>query len=192
MYDLSITENRIDYGILKGEDRLLYVKVGNGGDIYGRENKYLRIARQIRAHHGWSVLVASTPADLSAKDCMAYDTAFIQRRFENAADIYAFGNSKGGQMLLSYAYLNPRIKRVAAVNAPLMIDLHKTKAGLQRFEGDRITLIYGEKDQSAGYLPFLKHGLPPKCHLITVAMADHNFSEMTEEFIGLPERYLFQ
>lgn len=192
MYDLSITENRIDYGILKGEDRLLYIKVGNGGDIYGKEHKYLHIARQIRADHGWSVLVANTPVELSIKDCMAYDTAFIHRHFESAAEVYAFGNSKGGQMLLSYAYLNPRIKRVAAVNAPLMIDLHKTKAGLQKFEGEGITLIYGEKDPSASYLPFLKHGLPPKCHLVTIPTADHNFSGMTEEFVGLPQKYLFR
>ncbi|MBQ8398777.1 MAG: hypothetical protein IJX08_02290 [Clostridia bacterium] len=191
MFDVLITENNTEYGIINGNSHLLYIKVGNGGDIYGKENKYLRIAKQIRAEHGCSVLVSSNPIDLSIKDCMVLDSAFIDKYFKSTHELYAFGNSKGGQMLASYAYLNSKIKRVLSVNAPLMINLHKTKEGLAKFEGERLTMLYGGRDQSMRYLPFLNALLSEGNSTTVIQNADHNFENMLEEFIDLPERYLF-
>ena len=39
MFDLLMQENNTEYGVIRGNDRLFYVKVGNGGNVYGKENK---------------------------------------------------------------------------------------------------------------------------------------------------------
>ena len=84
-----------------------------------------------------------------------------------------------------------KIKSVLAVNAPLMINLHKTKAGIKNFEGDMIHMIYGEKDPSYPYVEILRSSISPKFSYSTVKNADHKFTNMLEEFISLPERFLF-
>lgn len=192
MFDMLIRENDTDYGILKGSGLLLYIKVGNGGEIYGSENRYLAIALESRAKYGCSVLVASNPTDLSVREAMARDSAFMDRQFPDVDVIYALGHSKGGQMLGSYAYTNPKIKRVLSVNAPLMINLHKTKEGILRFCGRRMTMVYGEKDQSVRYAPMLGAFVSASFGYEIVKNADHGFEGMNEEFVSLPGRYLFE
>lgn len=46
-YDIIINEkisekDTIDYGIIEGNNTILLIKVGQNGNIYGFENKYLR------------------------------------------------------------------------------------------------------------------------------------------------------
>lgn len=192
MFDILIDAHNTNYGIIKGDQRLLYIKVGNGGDVYGNENRYLRIAKHANAAYGFTVLVASNPQECSIKDAMTIDSAFMDAQFPSICEILAFGHSKGGQMLLSYAYLNPKIKKVLSVNAPLMINLHKTKDGIAKFKGERLTALYGEKDQSARYIALLKSGLPASCSCSVIPNANHGFENMLEEFISLPERFLLR
>ena len=184
-------EKNIEYGIIKGNGKLFYIKVGNGGSIYGYKDKYLSIAKQINAEFGFSVLVASNPVELAARDAMKYDSDFINKYFPNMDEIYAFGHSNGGQMLVSYAYLNPKIKKVLAVNVPLMINLHKTKEGISKFSGEQMTMLYGEKDPSFRYMEILKTSLSPIFSYSAIKNADHNFENILEEFILLPKRFLF-
>ena len=191
MFDTVIKENSIEYGIIKGNEKLFYIKVGNGGNIYGYENKYFSIAKQINAEHGFSVLVASNPVEFAIKDAITYDSGFISKCFPSTNEIYAFGHSNGGQMLASYAYLNPKIKRVLATNVPLMINLHKTKEGISNFEGEYMTMLYGEKDPSCRYVEILNSCKSSKFNYHIIKNADHHFKNMLEEFISLPKHYLF-
>lgn len=191
MFDAILQENQTQYGIIKGNDRLFYIKVGNGENLYGKENKYLQIAEQIHLTHHVSVLVADNPIHIAVKDAMHFDSAFIDKHFPSIREIYAFGHSKGGQMLVSYAYLCPKIQKVLSVNAPLMINLHKTKEGILRFDGEYITMVYGEKDPSFRYVEILNPHRCPKFGYVTVKAADHDFSNMLDTFLSLPERHLF-
>ena len=191
MFDKVAEKNGIEYGIVNGNDKLFFIKVGNGGGIYGYENKYLKIAERIHGKYGCSVLVSSNPIQISVRESVAHDFAFIEENFSDASEIAAFGNSQGGKMLVAYAYMCPKIKRVLAVNAPLMINLHKTKAGINNFEGDMIHMLYGENDPSYPYVEILRTSLSPRFGYSTVKNADHKFTNMLEEFISLPERFLF-
>lgn len=191
MFDKITVKNGIEYGIVNGNDKLFFVKVGNGGGIYGYENKYLKISGLIHEKYGCSVLVSSNPLEISVKESVAFDFDFIEENFPSASEVAAFGNSQGGKMLVAYAYMCPKIKSVLAVNAPLMINLHKTKAGIKNFEGDMIHMIYGEKDPSYPYVEILRSSISPKFSYSTVKNADHKFTNMLEEFISLPERFLF-
>ncbi|MBR3996064.1 MAG: alpha/beta hydrolase [Clostridia bacterium] len=191
LFDVLIKENNIEYGVIKGNDKLLYIKVGNGGSIYGYANKYLSIAKQINGEYGLSILVASNPIELAIKESIKYDNDFIDRYFPNTKDIYAFGHSNGGQMLVSFAYLNPKIKKVLSVNVPLMINLHKTKEGISKFNGEHMTMIYGEKDPSFRYVEILDSSVSSKFSYYTIKNANHHFENMLEEFILLPKQFLF-
>jgi hypothetical protein len=191
MFDDVVKKNKIEYGIINGNSRLLFIKVGNGGSICGEENKYLRISQKIHDNYGCSVLVASNPVEINIKDSIAMDLEFIRESFPHICEISAFGHSNGGQMLVSYAYTSPMIKDVLAVNVPLMINLHKTKEGIKNFSGNKIHMIYGEKDPSFRYIEILNSSLSPKFSYSTVKNANHMFENMIDEFISLPERFLF-
>lgn len=191
MFDRIVEKNDTEYGIINGDSKLFFIKVGNGGSIYGYENRYLRMAEKIHNDHGCSVLVSGNPVEISIKDSIALDIEFIKEYFPDTVEIVAFGHSKGGQMLVSYAYLCPMIKNVLAVNVPLMLNLHKTKAGIKNFEGNKIHMIYGDKDPSFPYVGILDSSLSSKFGYSIVKNADHNFENMSDEFISLPEKILF-
>ena len=125
------------------------------------------------------------------KDAIVLDFEFIKENFPYIAEVNAFGHSNGGQMLVSYAYMYPIIKNVLAVNVPLMINLHKTKEGIEKFTGNKIHMIYGEKDPSFRYIKILDSKLSLKFGYSTVENANHMFENMVDEFISLPERFLF-
>ena len=190
MFDNVVEKSKIEYGIINGNDRLFFIKVGNGGNIYGYENKYLRISHQIHDEYGCSVLVSSNPVEMSIKNSIVLDFQFIKEKFPNIVEVNAFGHSNGGQVLISYAYMYPIIKNVLAVNAPLMINFHKTKEGIQKFVGDKMHIIYGEIDPSFRYVEILNSSLSPKFSYSIVKNANHNFENMLEEFINLPKEYL--
>lgn len=191
MYDVVTEENGIVYGILYGSRRLFFIKAGNSGGIYGYENKYLRMAEKINSEYGFSVLAASDPFEVTAKENMEADCRFVKKRFSDVNEIYAFGHSKGGQMLAAYAWMDPKIKRVLTVNAPLMLNFHKIKAGIERFEGEKITMVYGEHDPSFPYIDFLKNCGSSKLDLHIIQNADHHFTNRLERFLALPAKYLF-
>ena len=191
MFDNIVTKNGIEYGIIHGNNKLLFIKVGNGGSICGDHDKYLSISQKIHSAYGCSVLVAGNPVEMHIKDAIVHDLEFIEESFPSICEISAFGHSNGGQMLISYAYMCPMIKNVLAVNVPLMINLHKTKEGIKKFSGNKMHMIYGEKDPSFRYIEILNSSLSPNFSYSTVKNADHMFENMTDEFISLPERFLF-
>lgn len=191
MFEEIICDNGIEYGIIDGNDKLLYIKVGNGGDIYGNENKYLTIAKLINSEFGFSILVAGNPVEMSTKAAIMLDSAFIENHFPSVSEIYGFGHSNGGQMLISYGYLNPKISRILSVNAPITINFHKTKNGIRSFRGESLTMIYGSRDQSYRYVKMLESCENPNFEYSIIEDADHGFSEMLDKFISLPKTYLF-
>ncbi len=191
MFDNVVTKNKIEYGIIHGNNNLFFIKVGNGGDIYGYNNKYLKMSHQMHDEFDCSVLVSSNPVELNAKNSIMLDFDFIKENFKNIIEVNAFGHSNGGQMLISYAYMYPKIKNVLAVNVPLIVNLHKTKEGIKNFVGNKMHMVYGEKDPSFRYIEVLKSSLSPKFSYSTIKNANHHFENMLEEFILLPKQFLY-
>ena len=81
MFDRIVEKNNTEYGIINGDSKLFFIKVGNGGSIYGYENRYLRMAEKIHNDHGYSVLVSGNPVEISIKDSIALDIEFIKEYF---------------------------------------------------------------------------------------------------------------
>ena len=46
----------IEYGIIDGNNTIVYIKAGMEGSCYGYENKYVRIGRLLNEKHGCSIV----------------------------------------------------------------------------------------------------------------------------------------
>ena len=71
-WDLSDNENsyidtqyvdgeKIEYEVIFGNEKMVFIKAGAGGSARGYENKYLRMARRIHERIGATVICASNP-----------------------------------------------------------------------------------------------------------------------------------
>lgn len=181
--------NEIEYGIVKGSsNEILLIKVGQGGSIYGYENKYLKIAKHINDKYGIGAVVSSNPYDKT--DSLEQAINLIKEEF-GEVDIYYMGNSNGAILGARFGYLHPEIKRMLLINGPLMINWPQTKQGVQMFEGERIVFVYGSKDASFRYVELIKNLLVgEKIRLEIIEGTDHNFVGMDSEFLELAEKYL--
>jgi predicted esterase len=183
---------KIEYGLVKGScSRVLLIKVGQNGTIYGYENKYLKMAKQINEKSGISIVVASNPYDKT--DSLRQAIEIIQDECGQIETIYFMGHSNGAILGARYAHNHQEIKKLLLINGPLMINWPQTKKGLEQFQGESVIFIYGSKDPSYRYCGLIECiNSNVAAELIIVEDADHNFSEMMDEFCELPGKYLLQ
>lgn len=181
----------IDYGIVKGNNKIVFTKAGQNGSMYGYENKYLRIARTLNSKYGYTVICSSNPFD--GNNPLDTDFSVVEEYCkENGFDdyeIYYFGHSNGARIGITWGYQYPRIKKMILVNSPIFINHHKLKEGLQNITNQEVYLVYGEYDQSIKYTELIKPLLNDNIKLEIVKGADHDFTNMLDEFMELPDKY---
>ena len=197
-FDLTNTVVRPDglkaeYGLIRGNNRgchrVVIIKAGAGGSYIGYEEKYLKIARRLRDTHGCTVLCLSNYASDSFE---RGDVAVIRELLaglDGEIQLYYVGNSNGSTQGLLSATQYFHFRRMVLVNMPLMLNFHKIKEALTRADTE-IRFVYGEKDPSISYIPFLKNagqkeGNLARAEIVTVKGADHNFAGMTDAFMEL-------
>ena len=184
-FDDTLRHSEIDYAFVHGDHRIVFVKVGLGGDCFGEGDKYLTMARMLQEMHGCSVIVAANPND--GKSHVDADRQVIERYIADKGistpALYLFGNSNGcikGLMLATEV----ACKRMVLVNMPLMIDFHKTKRYISAIMQTEILAIYCDRDPSVSYIPFIE-GKYENMKVHIVSGADHNFRGMLREFVDL-------
>lgn len=182
----------IDYGIVEGNNIIVFIKAGQNGSLYGYQNKYIKMAKRLNQKYGCSVICSSNPFDgnnpLDNAMTIIEDYA---KRFDDYK-IYYLGYSNGALIGAWFGIKYPKIKRMALVNGPLMYNLYKTKEGALSFKGESINFIYGEYDQSIGYVELLKSIENDKIKVFIEEDQDHHFSKSEEDFQKIPEKYLFE
>ena len=181
-------ELTLDYACVSGGERVVFIKAGLGGDYFGYENKYLRIARLLREKYGCTVISVSNPNDKrfgvrADKDILE---TVIHRHALSNPEFYLFGNSNGCYKGLALAQ-EVKFRRAVLVNMPMTINFHRTKKFLQEIPETEILAVFGEKDISCPYAPLLE-GKRRGQSVLRVPGADHQFIGKTAEFIGLAER----
>lgn len=186
--DISI----IDYGIIKGNEIIIFIKTGQNGSIYGYKNKYLNIAKTINSKYGYTAICSSNPFDGNNPLDNAIEVIKEYCKENNISDykIYYMGHSNGGAIGAWYGINYPEIKRMLLINTPLMYDFHKTKEGISKFKGESLIMVYGDFDQSYNYIELLN---PLKSSVFKVEIIkgqDHHFSKNDIDFKELPEKYL--
>ena len=171
------------YGIVFCANVLVYIKTGNGGNIFGYENKYLKIANRINDELGYAVLVAANPVEeqcnLQREMKKVFDAFGVYNTFD---DIIYIGFSDGANIGAQQGYLIPEIKRMLLINGPLMINFHKTKRGIVAYENEKIEMVYGTQDPSYKYVELLD-SIDSKVLLVnTLENIDHVFTNALSEF----------
>ena len=182
----------INYGIIEGNNIVVFIKVGQDGTIYGYENKYLEIAHGLNKKYGYTVICSSNP--FNGDNPLDVDFKVIEDYFEKRNiinyEIYYMGHSNGARIGMTWGYKYPKIKKMLLVNAPLFINWYKLKEGLSKINYKEVYLVYGELDQSYKYTELLKTLLNDNIKLEIISGVDHHFTGMLDEFVKLPEKFL--
>ena len=180
-------DNQIDYGFVFGDDRqkILLIKAGQDGSIYGYRNKYLKLACEMRDLYGFSMVCASTPS--SDINQMAQFAEVVKSEFEIGGQtrIYFMGMSMGASIGCIGRTLFPEISRFLLVNPPLMINTIRICRSAKAFDGDMMTFVFGSLDPSAHLAGLLKLHEHEKMRVVVVPRQDHHFSRNEFRLIGL-------
>ena len=171
-------DNQIDYGFVFGGDRqkILLIKAGQDGSIYGYRNKYLKLACEMRELYGFSVVCASTPSsDISQMEQFA---EVVKSEFEIGGQtrIYFMGMSMGASIGCIGRSLFPEISRFLLVNPPLMINTIRICRSAKAFDGNMMTFVFGSLDPSAHLAGLLKLHESENMRVVIVLGQDHHFS----------------
>lgn len=182
-----LTADNLTVGYIPGSARVLFIKTGQGGSIYGYENRYLDIALEVNEKYGFSVFVSATTIDTKAsfqRDIRTVEESLGTPDFE----IHYVGVSKGGLIGIWHGCDEPRIAKMISINAPLMINYHsKTLPGVKKLGREKLTMVYGSLDPSYRYIPFVEN----RANLQTIEGVDHNLSGFTMRLHQIIEDSLF-
>ncbi|MFR5856474.1 MAG: alpha/beta hydrolase [Bacilli bacterium] len=182
----------IDYGIVEGNNIIVFIKAGQNGSLYGYQNKYIKMAKRLNKKYECSVICSSNPFDgNNPLDNAMKIIEDYAKKFDDYK-IYYLGYSNGALIGAWFGIKYPKIKRMVLVNGPLMYNLYKTKEGALSFKGESINFIYGEYDQSIEYVELLKSIENDKIKVFIEEGQDHHFSKSEEDFQKIPEKYLFE
>lgn len=182
-----ISAEEMCIGHIPGSDIVLFIKTGQGGSIYGYENRYLDLAIKVNEVYGFSVFVSATTID--AKESFVRDMLTVEETLGTSDfKIYYLGISKGGLIGIWHGADEPRIQKMVSINAPLMINYHgKTLPGVKRLGRERLTMVYGSLDPSYKYVPFVeKHAI-----VRIIEGADHNLRGASLTLFEIIEKPFF-
>lgn len=172
----------VNMGYIPGSEKVLFIKTGQGGSIYGYENKYLDLALMFNEKYGFSVVVSATVEDdknAFDRDMLVLDKVFVNQSYQ----IYYLGVSKGGLIGMWHGSENEKIVKMVTINAPLMINYHsKTRPAIERL-GDKLWMVVGSLDPSYDYTPFLKG----RANVKIIKGADHNLVGSEESLFDIAE-----
>lgn len=167
-----LSNNNMSIGYIPGSAKVLFIKTGQGGTIYGYDHKYLDLAIQVNEKYGYSVFVSSTTID--TKESFQNDIKILEECLKTSDfEIYYMGVSKGGLIGIWYGCDEPKIIKMVSINAPLMINYHgKTLPGVKKLGTDKLTMVYGSLDPSYKYISFVEK----YANVNIIEGADHNLS----------------
>ena len=185
----TVTGEKIHYGIVYGNEKIVFIKVGAGGSIRGYQDKYLQMAHRAHERLGATVICASNP--FVAYDAqMVADKAMISKAAADCGfaeyEVYFVGTSDGGYQNLLLAQRVPQAWKLLGINASL-IDTDDLVAQLQKLPHVKKILVYGTEDDDFACVPMLQALTCENLEIITVEGGNHEFKGMVDEFIALTD-----
>ena len=181
----------IEYGIIEGNNTIVFIKSGQNGSIYGYNNKYIKMAKRLNKKYKCTVICSSNPFDGNNP----LDNAFtvIEKYTSKFEDykVYYLGFSNGALICAYFGINYPKIKRMLLVNMPLIYDINLIKNNLNNFNNEKVTIVYGSLDYSINLLENIKDIKSNRVDIKVILNEDHYFSKDEEDFYSLPEKYLF-
>ena len=182
----TIEGEKISYGIIFGNEKIVFIKVGADGNIKGYKNKYLKMAHRVHEKIGATVICASNPyienGHVAADKEMILKVANEINSSEYTVSF--FGTSDGAYHNLSLAKEVPETIKILCVNTS-SVNLENLEKKLLELSAVNKILVYGSKDEEYSSLLYLKELNCENLKLITIDGADHEFKGMLEEYITL-------
>ena len=183
----------IDYGIIHGNNTIVFIKVGFRGSIYGYKHKYIRIAKNLHEQYGCTVIVSSNPngyTDYFEGEMKSIKAYAYYHHFENY-QVYFMGHSAGAIIGLMHAYKYPVIKKVLLINPPLKFMKQEAinnliKEGITNYDKGIINVVLGSKDYSVRETKSIVAEHQLRLKLNVIKGADHNFKGKLKLFMELP------
>ena len=171
-------ENQVDYGFIFGGNRqkILLIKAGQDGSIYGYRNKYLKLACEMRNLYGFSVVCASTPSSDIIQMIQFAEVVKSEFEISGQTQIYFMGMSMGASIGCIGRALFPEISRFLLVNPPLMINTTRICRSAKAFDGDMMIFVFGSLDPSTHLAGLLKLHEHENMRVVIVPGQDHHFS----------------
>ena len=130
-----VGDEEIDYRIILGNEKIVFIKAGAGGSACGFENKYLRMAERIHKNLGCTVICASNP-DVPHSDIDEKEIRWLIFEMElSGFELYFIGTSDGAYHNLSLAKRFPETKKWVGINTSFIdaSDLSKKLLSLTSF-----------------------------------------------------------
>ena len=182
----KIEAETINYGIISGNEKIVFIKVGADGNIKGYKNKYLKMAHRVHEKTGATVICASNPYIENGH--VAADKEMILKVVNemnfSEYTVSFFGTSDGAYHNLSLAQEISGVIKILCVN-PSSVNLDDLEKKLLKLSSANKILVYGNKDDEYSSLLHLKELNCENLEFMTIDGADHEFKGMSEEYITL-------
>lgn len=195
IFETDFKEYILEYGIIKGSSKIVVIKPGLEGTLLGKNDYHYKVAKLINKKYGYTVICSNNPntnTKNTLEDLIRIINEYAKDMNYTDYDIYYFGDSNGGVLGARYAYLYPNIKRALLINPPLFISYHKLKDGMLKFNGDKMTFVYGTLDPSYKFVEILDNVGNDKISYVVLENKDHNLADDIELLESLLSDYLFK
>lgn len=193
LFEKEFCNRIIQYGIISGNNKVLFIKPGQNGTLIGYNEKYFKLAKYINMKYGFTIVCTNNSYDGindPLLDGVEVIDSFMQFKNFKEYEIYYYGNSNGAVLGARNGYKYPKIKRMLLVNPPLFISYHKIQNGINKFNGDKMVFIFGELDPSFKYVELLDLLKSDILSYYIIKGEDHNLSGGTVRLEDLVETYL--
>lgn len=182
----TVFGEKISYGIVYGNEKIVFIKVGADGSIRGYQDKYLKMAHRVHDRLGATVVCASNPyiehghlgADQSMISKVAAECGFSDY------EVYFVGTSDGGYHNLLLAQQVPHTVKLLGIN-PSLSTTDDLLEQLRKIPQVKKVLVYGTEDEDFECVPLLQRLDCENLEILTVEGADRGFTGMVDEFIAL-------
>lgn len=185
---ITIDNEIIKYGILYGNEKIVFIKSGADGNFRGEQDKYLRMAYRVHHRIGATVICASNP-DINERKHLKADKAFIrkvigERGFEKY-ELYFVGTSDGGYRSLLLAQQFSQTSAYLGINSS-HIGIEDFAQRLQSFPKVRKYLVYGSEDTDFDVdVPAMSALACENLEIVVLDGVNHEFTDRLEDFVAL-------
>lgn len=182
-----VDEETVEYEIIFGNEKIVFIKAGVGGTARGYEDKYLKMARRVHEQIGATVICASNP-DVPHGEIDEAEIRWViaEKGFSNYT-VSFIGTSDGAYQNLLLSKRFPKVVKWLGINSSY-ININSFKKILLSLPDVNKILIYGTRDDDFDkVVPAISEIVSDNLVMKLVENADHSFTGMTDEFIALAD-----
>ena len=184
----KIEAETINYGIIFGNEKIVFIKTGADGDIRGYKDKYLKMSHRVHERMGATVICASNPETVNGhfaadKEMISYVASELKHTDYR---VYFLGVSDGAYHNIVLATEIPQSMKLLGISTSRK-DVEDFKEKLQASEHIEKILVYGTEDYEYDIVPELENSEFKNLKVITIDGADHHFKGMLDDFVALSD-----